>query len=616
VYTSLIAMGDDAEVVTLETTNDWRRSVPIGTINDPENHTVSFYGALKAITAWVLTNRPAARLFHITNYNDALNEPGSWGNFKNPNNLGKFQWEYNEVVRHVSAVYGVPVIDVAEKSGLNYYTAQWYTTDGLHLNTLGGKRFAECAWAEMSRLPWGTSRPTAPAGIVVVPATSVTISEGTMTSVAPGGTTPLTAVVAPPTATDKTVVWTSSNPGAATVAANGIVTGVANGSTVITATTTNGLTDTITVTVAIAAVSGVDLAPSSAALTNPTSTVQLTATVLPTNAGNKNVTWSSNNPAVATVNSAGLVSALTAGSATITVTTVSNGFTDTCVVTVTVVAVSGVDVTPSAVTTYPGATTQLVAAVLPSNSWNKSLSWLSSDNTKATVNSSGLVTGVALGSATITATTTDGGFTDTSAVTIATTPEWNLSPQTSFRGIGIVGLRAVGSNPTYDYTLEGVTYGSLIVNSVGHNAIEFAVKNSAQACQITIGAAAGSTEGVVGSFVNFGDNDATFVKFDTFNIITNGLHGVGGTPAPAATTPTGWTNGAIYRVGRSGTRVKIVRVDPGPTLVNIWDGDLATNFPGDAAKYAEVAIGFMGRSYVESLYMIPINCKTGIWTPP
>ena len=615
-WTAMLGCGDDAEVITMETTNDWRLSATLGSNTDPEDHTVSFYGAVKGACAWILTNRPAARFFLITNYNDALNEPGAWGNFKIPNNLGLFQWQYNEVVVKVADIYGVPVIDVAREAGLNYYTAQWYTSDGLHMNTLGGTRFAEYVWSKMRSLDWGTTRPTTPAGIVTVPVSGVVISEGTAISVAPGTTAPLTAVVSPSNATNKTVAWSSGTPSVATVAANGVVTGVANGTCVITVTTLDGgFTDSITVTVVAANVTGVDLQPPTASVTNPPSTVQLTATVQPSNAGNKNVTWQSSNTAVATVNSNGLVSALTAGTTTITVTTQQGSFTDTCVVTVTVVAVTGVTVTPPSLTTYPAATAQLTATVLPTNAANKSLSWQSSDNSKATVSSSGLVTGVALGSATVTATTVDGGFTGTSAITVSPAPEWNMRPQTVFRGIALNTITAIGSNPTYIATLGGVNYGTLLVNSVGDNAIEVTIKNGAQACQFTLGSATGSSVGAVGDFVNFGDNAATFVNFDTFNIISQGANSAGGVPNPTAAAA-GWATGVTYRIGRLGTRVKIVRVDPGNVLVDIWDGDLAVNFPGDAAKYAQVDLGLMGLSYAESLYTLPINCKTGIWTPP
>jgi uncharacterized protein YjdB len=81
-------------------------------------------------------------------------------------------------------------------------------------------------------------------------------------------------------------------------------------------------------------VTGVTLSPSTLSL-SPGSTGQLTATVAPTNATNKNVTWSSSNTAIATVSSSGLVTAIAAGTATIAVTTVDGAKTATCIVTVT-----------------------------------------------------------------------------------------------------------------------------------------------------------------------------------------------------------------------------------------------------------------------------------------
>lgn len=81
-------------------------------------------------------------------------------------------------------------------------------------------------------------------------------------------------------------------------------------------------------------VTGVSVSPTSTSITVG-GTQQLTATVAPSNATNKNVTWSSSNTSVATVNSTGLVTAVAAGSATITVTTVDGARTANCTVTVT-----------------------------------------------------------------------------------------------------------------------------------------------------------------------------------------------------------------------------------------------------------------------------------------
>lgn len=82
------------------------------------------------------------------------------------------------------------------------------------------------------------------------------------------------------------------------------------------------------------------------------------------------------------------------------------------------VAVASVSVTPSTSTGAVGTTVQLTANVLPADATDKTGVWSSSDQTKATVNSSGLVTRVATGTATITFTTNDGGKTGTSSITV------------------------------------------------------------------------------------------------------------------------------------------------------------------------------------------------------
>lgn len=83
------------------------------------------------------------------------------------------------------------------------------------------------------------------------------------------------------------------------------------------------------------------------------------------------------------------------------------------------VAVTGVTVSPATASVAVGATNQLAASVVPSTATNQAVTWTSSNTAIATVNSTGLVTGVSDGTATITATTSDGGFTSTSEVTVA-----------------------------------------------------------------------------------------------------------------------------------------------------------------------------------------------------
>lgn len=91
------------------------------------------------------------------------------------------------------------------------------------------------------------------------------------------------------------------------------------------------------------------------------------------------------------------------------------------------VAVTGVTVDPKTTSIEAGKTTKLAATVVPDNATNKSVTYKSSDEKIATVASDGTVTAVAVGTANITATTADGGFTASCAVTV-TEPNASATP--------------------------------------------------------------------------------------------------------------------------------------------------------------------------------------------
>ncbi len=171
-----------------------------------------------------------------------------------------------------------------------------------------------------------------------VPCTGITLTPTNSTLGSLGETLALTAAVQPSYATNKLVTYRSSNPAVASVDATGTVVAVANGGPVtITATTQDGgftATSTITVNTNLVHVTGVNLDPPTATLTSVGQTQPLTATVLPANATNKSVTFSSSNPAVATVGASGTVTAVADGTATITVTTQDGSRTDTTAITV------------------------------------------------------------------------------------------------------------------------------------------------------------------------------------------------------------------------------------------------------------------------------------------
>jgi uncharacterized protein YjdB len=206
----------------------------------------------------------------------------------------------------------------------------------------------------------------------------------------------------------KVITWGTSNPAVATVNASGLVTMVGAGSVTITATceTVPG-TSAGTVTALPVPVNTVLISPAGFSIVAG-STQALTITLkdaLNNILTGRVITYSSSNTAVATVSSLGVVTGLAAGSATITAT--SEGKSSSVTATVTAVPVATVTVSPGAFSLAEGQSQQLVATaydslgnVLP----GRPFTWGTSNPTVATVNSTGLVTVLSDGTATITAT--------------------------------------------------------------------------------------------------------------------------------------------------------------------------------------------------------------------
>jgi uncharacterized protein YjdB len=262
-----------------------------------------------------------------------------------------------------------------------------------------------------------------------VAVTVVSLNKNTL-SLAVNSTETLTAIIEPPDATNQNVTWSSSNTAVATVA-NGTVTGKATGTATITVRTEDGdHTTACSVTITggsgggNVAVTGVSLNKTSASIAVG-GTETLSATVAPSNATNKNVTWSSNNTSVATVSSNGTVSGIAAGNARITVTTANGGKTATCDITITrgssIGDVTGVSIDKPTLYLAVGTTAKLTETVSPANATNKAVKWSSANINRATVSENGIVTGKSAGDTIITVTTDDGGYTATCTVTVSLT---------------------------------------------------------------------------------------------------------------------------------------------------------------------------------------------------
>lgn len=260
-----------------------------------------------------------------------------------------------------------------------------------------------------------------------VPVTSIILSEQTL-SLRVGEGKKLTAEITPENATNTTVIWKTDKRAVATVDEDGTVHAVSAGTAVISATAASGVKAECTVTVT-------DSDPDDVLVTAITlskqalsmeigKTESLTAEVTPNNATDKTVTWTSDKPAVATVNANGTVTAVSAGTAVITATANDgSGATAKCTVTVnakviTDVKATSISLSAASLKLAKGKTKTLTATVLPANATDGAVTFISSKPSVASVGqSSGVVTAKKAGTAMITAKTA-GGLTATCKVTV------------------------------------------------------------------------------------------------------------------------------------------------------------------------------------------------------
>ncbi len=248
------------------------------------------------------------------------------------------------------------------------------------------------------------------AQIVVSPTPigSVTVAP-TSSTLAIGGTVDLVATVRDVNGvvvTGRSITWSSSTASVATVSSTGRVTAVTAGTSSIMATV-DGKSGTAQITVSPTPTGSVTVAPTSSTLTIG-NTVDLVATVRDVNGvvvTGRSVTWTSSAPAVATVSGTGRVTALSAGTSAIAATV--DGKTGTAQITVSPTPIGTVTVAPASRTLDVGGTVDLVATVRDVNGVvvaGRTVAWSSSAIAVATVSSTGRVTALLPGTATITAT--------------------------------------------------------------------------------------------------------------------------------------------------------------------------------------------------------------------
>lgn len=224
-----------------------------------------------------------------------------------------------------------------------------------------------------------------------------------------GSSITLTPEIQPSYASDKSVMWVSSDTSVATISGDGVVTGKKVGSTVISVITKDG-------GYAAECTVNVEKYPTAVSL-NTTSlkidvgtTKVLTAKVTPSDATTKTVTWKSSDTSVVEVSSSGKITAVAGGKATVTATTKRGAITAACTVTVNEY-VSGVSIENAPETMYLGQTYTLKSEVVPSTASDKSVTWESSHPDRIKVDAkTGKLTALKKGRAKITVTTTDGSY--------------------------------------------------------------------------------------------------------------------------------------------------------------------------------------------------------------
>lgn len=222
--------------------------------------------------------------------------------------------------------------------------------------------------------------------------------------------------IEPERALSKALVWSSQDPGIAFVS-NGVVVAKSIGKTQIKAySVTNPDAFDICEVEVIVPVSEVTISDVSAALWID-ETFQLSASVLPHDATYRDLAWSSSDESIATVDSDGLVRGISAGRAVIAATTLDGKASATCEIEVRA-HVTGISLDATSFSIFPMEQKLLTATILPADAFNTKILWNTSDAAVAVVDENGLVTGVAIGHAVITATTEDGGFSATCDVDV------------------------------------------------------------------------------------------------------------------------------------------------------------------------------------------------------
>jgi uncharacterized protein YjdB len=232
----------------------------------------------------------------------------------------------------------------------------------------------------------------------------------------------LQATISPEDATNKKIIWSSSDEKIAKVSENGLITGLGEGKTIITAKSEDGgHTAQVNVTVNL---KGIKLTQNNILLAFPDGREVIHVLYSHNDKAYLEATWTSDNPEIAAVTGDGvgtnsaLIEAKGEGETIITATSADGLKTATCTVKVEKIKVQQIVLNHSSLSLLPTETKQLSALVYPENAYNKELNWSSSNPTVASITQDGLLQANQVGSTTITVKSQDGGATATCTVNV------------------------------------------------------------------------------------------------------------------------------------------------------------------------------------------------------
>lgn len=380
-------------------------------------------------------------------------------------------------------------------------------------------------YGPLSNLVAATTDPAVVTNITLAPATSALVIGQTATFV------PTLRDANGNVLTGRTVTWSSTNPAIATVTSGGVATALAAGSTTIRATS-GSVVGSAAMTVSApspAPVASVTVGPASDTVVTG-ATVTFVATLRDSTGAalsGRPITWTSTNTAVATVNASGVVTGVAAGTATIRAT--SEGVVGNASLLVIVPPVASVLVGPASDTVVTGATVTYTATprdAAGATLTGRSITWSSANTAIATVNASGVVTGVAAGSTTIRATSE--GVQGTAAILVTVRPVATVMVGPSVDTVN------VGASAPFTVTLRDATGATLTGRTVTWSSTNTAVA-TVNASGVVTGVAAGTA--------TIRATSETIVGTATMLVVTP-------PPAPVATVTVGPTSSGAY-VGAS-----------------------------------------------------------------